>query len=199
MSLTPLVISWTLSDSKIICLCKCVKINNKHVYQWNIVCKIAAILFNLTMFITTITVLVGFSIQHFLLIFEVTHNLTVTLWFGAHCLSIYEGMAQGVDKPVYEAEIDVIVCEYICFQYYSNSKFKFKKSLLLHVQINNTHFTITEIAVAWGQFFVIQCSAVITQSIFSQKFTKPIACSLGRGIGCLMWMKHLIDIPPQFQ
>ena len=44
-----------------------------------------------------------------------------------------------------------------------------------------------------------QCSAVITLSIFSQTFTKdPIACPLGRGMGWLLRIRHLLGILPQF-
>ena len=47
----------------------------------------------------------------------------------------------------------------------------------------------------------IECGAVITQSIFSQIFTKDTyakARPVGRGMGCLLWIQHLIDILPQF-
>ena len=46
----------------------------------------------------------------------------------------------------------------------------------------------------------IQCGAVITRSIFSQIFHKihPKARPLRRGMGCLLWIQHLIDILPQF-
>ena len=39
---------------------------------------------------------------------------------------------------------------------------------------------------------IIQCSAVITRSIFSQIFTKD-----GWAIACILWIQHLIDILPQ--
>ena len=49
----------------------------------------------------------------------------------------------------------------------------------------------------------IECAAVITQSIFSKLFIPtrhPIACLLGRGVGCLLWLQTLIHIlPPSVQ
>ena len=46
---------------------------------------------------------------------------------------------------------------------------------------------------------VLQCGVVITWSILSQIFTKDTHGSpLGRGMGCLLWILHLIDIMSQF-
>ena len=46
----------------------------------------------------------------------------------------------------------------------------------------------------------IQYGAVITTVNFFHKYHKrhPIACPLGRGMGCQLWIQHLIDILPQF-
>ena len=47
---------------------------------------------------------------------------------------------------------------------------------------------------------LLQCSAVITCINFLTNIYKrhPIACLLRRGMGCLFWIQHLIDILPQF-
>ena len=42
----------------------------------------------------------------------------------------------------------------------------------------------------------VQCGAVKIRSIFSQVFT--IARPLGRGVGCLLWVIHVIDILSHF-
>ena len=51
----------------------------------------------------------------------------------------------------------------------------------------------------WGTRQV-QSGAVITWSFFLTNINKiyPIARSFGRGMGCLLWIQHLIDILPEF-
>ena len=46
-----------------------------------------------------------------------------------------------------------------------------------------------------NMWYIVQCGAIITGSIFSQIFTRhPMARLLGRGKGCLLQIQHQTDI-----
>ena len=48
----------------------------------------------------------------------------------------------------------------------------------------------------WINMINVQCGAIITQVNFLTNI-HPIACLLGRDMGCLLWNQHMIDILPQ--
>ena len=77
-----------------------------------------------------------------------------------------------------------------------------KRTEIAKRKLKETQEELSEEATAkvWisADFYSVECCYNTVNFLTNIHKRHPIACTLGRGMGCLLWIHYLIDILPQF-